>query len=223
MLGKAGYECDTAETVDSAESLLQTQHYDLLIADSNLPGGESVELIEHVQCNAPGLPVIVVTESPSLDSAIRLIGLPVVAYLAKSDFPNSLRETAETVLANMGDLRVLRRIQRHLRECAADLTDADPRKWGLARKEAKGGNRVPLSTLRSLAGCLAELIALEAGSDAEGQVGRVCELLQCPVWRVQRTAIHKCILLLHETKRRFKSKELSQVREILEGLLNVLA
>ena len=221
-LRKAGYRCDTAPDADQARELLLARSYDLLVTDINLADGEGARLIEHVQQTFPGLPVMVVTESPSLESAIRSVELPVVAYLLKSESKAILCERVRATIARTGASRLLLRTQRRLRQCAADLDDVCNGTWRPGPTEGQGQMRVPISTLQALAGCLSELVALETGPNLTAQVTRFCKLLHCPVWQVQRNAIHKCILLLHETKRRFKSKELAQVREILEELLKTL-
>ena len=221
-LRDAGYQCDAATSADQARNLLRAGGYDLLVTDINLADGQGTDLIEHVQQTLPGLPVMVVTQSPSLESAIRSVELPVVAYLSKSESKAVLCERVRQAIARTGVSRSLLRTQRQLRQCAADLDDVRLGKWSPGPMERQCHMRVPISTLQSLAGCLGELVALETGPNVTSQVTRFCKLLQCPVWQVQRNAIHKCILLLHETKRRFKSKELAQVRETLEDLLKTL-
>ncbi len=221
-LRAAGHQCDITTSADQARKLLLAQSYDLLITDINLADGEGTDLIEHVQQTFPGLPVMVVTESPSLESAIRSVELPVVAYLLKSESKTVLCERVRSAIARTESVQSLLRTQRQLRQCAADLDDVRFGRWKPGPKERQGQMRVPISTLQSLAGCLGELVALETGPNVTAQVTRFCKLLHCPVWQVQRNAIHKCILLLHETKRRFKSKELAQVRETLEDLLKTL-
>lgn len=222
LLREAGYGCDAVDT-EGGRELLASRQYDLLVTDINLPGGSGVEFIKHAHASVPGLQVIVVTDCPSLESAIQAVELPVVAYLLKSDPVHLLRERIRTTLRDGAVGRALSRIQNRLRHCADDLGDVAATCRAGAPDDVHGDTLVPISTLQALAGCLGELVAMEAGADADGQVTRFCELLQCPVWRVQRNAIQKCILLLHETKRRFKSKELALVRETLEHLQRTLA
>jgi DNA-binding response OmpR family regulator len=222
FLLEAGYDCEIVDDLRRARRLLLSSWFDLLITDINPASGGGIELIRHAQASVPGLPVIVVTESPSLDSAIQSIELPVVGYLKKSAPVSLLHEKVRSALRNTGDYRALLRIQTLLRHCAAGLGDVRPRDRGPGREDVNGGTFVPMSTLQTLGGCLGELVAMETTTSPDAQVTRLCELLQCPVWRVQRNAIQKCILLLQETKRRFKSKELAQVRETLEHLRNML-
>ena len=221
-LREVGYRCEEVDDVSHGRALLAAEKFDLLVTDMGLNGGTGIELIRYVMKAVPGLPVIVVTDSPSLDYAMQAVELPVVAYLPKSTPFSTVHAKIQAALANSVGRRAAARIQRLLRRCADDLEVGFLGEPRLSGGNGCGSARVPISTLQTLAGCLGELVALETDVSPDGQVGRLCELLQCPVWRVQRNAIHKCILLLHETKRRFKSKELAQVRETLEQLLKTL-
>ena len=221
-LRDAGYDCQGIDSTEHARDLLAREHYDLLITDLQWGAGKGRELIEHAMTIAPTMPVVVVTEAPSLESAIQAVELPVVAYLPKSTPPEVLRDKIRLALAQSSGSRALQRLQKQLRQCADDLGFNGYGDRALPHVRDRQATRVPIATLQALAGCLGELVAIEQMSDTSGQVGRLCELLQCPVWRTQRNAIQKCIRLLHETKRRFKSKELAQVRDTLEGLLKMM-
>lgn len=216
-----GYHCDVTAGLEDAVRRLRGQAYDLLITDPELEGRRSLELIERAQEVAPGLPAIVVTESPCLKTALQLVELPVAAYLPKHVSYETLREKVESALARTECHRSLRWVSERLRNCADELDDL--RLHRSRNTEPVGETRlIPLSTLQSVAGCLSELVAMEGGCQAEPRVTRICELLQCPVWKVHRHVVHKAVLLLNETKRRFKSKELAQVREMLDGLQRTL-
>jgi DNA-binding NtrC family response regulator len=71
---------------------LSADRYQLLIAGLQMPGNMQFELIERLEHLAPAMPVILVTGYPSLNSAIRAVELPVIAYLIKPfDFDDLLR------------------------------------------------------------------------------------------------------------------------------------
>jgi DNA-binding response OmpR family regulator len=83
LLRREGYECDGVGDAPSAVEKLRAAQYDLLIADIKMPGNVDLDLIKQVPQLAPGMPVIMVTGYPSLESATQSIELPVVAYLVK--------------------------------------------------------------------------------------------------------------------------------------------
>ena len=75
----------------SPPTLLAGSPYDLLIADIRMPGNVNLDLLSHVAHAHSAVPVILVTGFPSLDTAIRAIELPVIAYLVKPiDFDSFL-------------------------------------------------------------------------------------------------------------------------------------
>ncbi|MEK7727803.1 MAG: response regulator [candidate division KSB1 bacterium] len=98
LLHERGYECDTVSDAVSAADKLRAGSYDLLISDIKMPGNADMQLIKMVPQIAPGMPVIMVTGYPSLESATQSIELPVVAYLVKPvDFEQLLAETKISV------------------------------------------------------------------------------------------------------------------------------
>ena len=220
-LRSEGYHCDVTTGLEDALRLLQAQAYDLLVTDPQMNGRRSLELIERAQELAPGLPAIVVTESPCLETALQSVELPVMAYLSKHVSYETLREKIRWALARTERYRRLRSVHDRLCHCAVDLEDLRLHHRACAGTHQQT-QRIPLPILQTLAGCLSDLVAMEGGCQAEGRVTRICELLQCPVWQVHRHAIQKAVILLNETKRRFKSKELAQVREMLENLQHTL-
>ncbi|MFW5693238.1 MAG: response regulator [Thermoguttaceae bacterium] len=195
-----GYQCDVTAGVEDALRLLQGQAYDLLITDVQLDERRSLELVEQAKKLAPGLPTIVVTESPCLKTALHAVELSVAAYLPKHVPYDALREKIQSALARTECHRSLRRLADQLRHCADDLADLRLHHRGHAGTNGIT-QRVPLATVQALAGCLSELVAIERGSRPEQQVTRICELLQCPVWKVHRNVVQKAVLLLHETLR----------------------
>lgn len=98
LLRDEGYLCDCATDGYQALDFLSAHRYQLLIADLQMPGNMQFELIEKLEHLAPAMPVILVTGYPSLDSAIRAVELPVIAYLIKPfDFDDLLRPLRKTL------------------------------------------------------------------------------------------------------------------------------
>jgi DNA-binding response OmpR family regulator len=214
-----GYLCDVANDAYEAMGLLGTNRYDLLIADIKMPGNKNLELIARAQQTVPEMPVILVTGYPSTETAISSIHLPVIAYLKKPLSYETLRPHVEASLDSAGDFRAIGQVEEQLRTCIQQLNDLRRRRWAPESKAEPRRLRVPDGLLRSLAGCLAELAALNAARDPQAAASHTCELIGCPCLPRQRAILHKAITLLNATKRRFKSKELGQVRELLESLL----
>lgn len=83
VLEREGHVCTCAPDAATAAEELQRAACDVLIADIKMPGNTDLELIHELPQIAAGVPVILITGYPSLESAIAAIPLPVVAYLVK--------------------------------------------------------------------------------------------------------------------------------------------
>ncbi len=71
-----------AATLTQAYSIVGASSYDLILVDLSLPDGHGLDLIEDLDLTAHGK-VVVVTGHPSLETAVRAVGSPVVEYLIK--------------------------------------------------------------------------------------------------------------------------------------------
>jgi two-component system nitrogen regulation response regulator GlnG len=61
MIGEFEVSCDTASDGEEAVKLLGTENYQLIIADTQLPGMSGFSLLKHVKENYPELPVAVMS------------------------------------------------------------------------------------------------------------------------------------------------------------------
>jgi excisionase family DNA binding protein len=79
------YDVEVAADGDAAIRLLREPdaHYDLLIADLNMPGMDGLTLIREAQRLNPALPAIVITGYSTESSAIEALNLGVAGYLTK--------------------------------------------------------------------------------------------------------------------------------------------
>jgi DNA-binding NtrC family response regulator len=100
LLRREGYLCDIAATADEAIERLSDTPYDLLITDLRMPGNDDQELFRAAAAGGGTLPVIVVTASPSLATAIEAVRCAVVDYLVKpfafEELLRSVRRALET-------------------------------------------------------------------------------------------------------------------------------
>jgi len=216
LLRNDGYRCDASPDAQNALDRLLARSYDLVIADIHMPGNRNLELVEEIQRRSPELPVILVTGYPSTETAINSIHLPVAAYMTKPfPYEELCRQVRETIVGSHGH-RTIARVREQLHQCLEELESVQ--QFGTTT-EAGNITRVPHSTLRVLASCVIELVELELEPDPKAAVIRTCKLLDCPRLPYQRNVLREAVRLLNETKRRFKSKELAHVRELLDQLL----
>lgn len=100
LLQKEEYQCTSAQKWHDFIEALDANEYDLVIAEIQIPGQEGTELIQAIEWHAPGMPVIIHTAYPSLQSAIASIQLPVTAYLVKPVQPEVLLQYVDMSIVN---------------------------------------------------------------------------------------------------------------------------
>lgn len=83
LLRKAGYDCICVANANAAIEKLQTEAFDLILSDLNMPGNLKLELLHEGRSKWSHIPLIVVTGVPSLPSAIESIRLGITDYLLK--------------------------------------------------------------------------------------------------------------------------------------------
>ncbi len=109
----------------------------------------------------------------------------------------------------------LRRVLEDLLTCVRDLEAASSGQVGQGASDAPADLRVPSLTVRRLCSCAAELVGLSVPENLPGGGRNLCEVLGCPRWPAHLSAFRDAIRVLQETKRRFKSKELADLRQRL--------
>ncbi len=209
--------CVVDRVLDSAaaEQQLREHHYDLLVADIFMPGNVRLELIEHLPRLAAGLPVILLTGRPSVETAARSVRLPVAAYLTKPPDLTELRNEAHQAILNYRNLRTLALGRERLQAWQASLAEIETLlRHGHRQDQATPWNRYLAVTLQNLMLTLLELKQFSeniAVTNALGPSVRQAELL---------SAVQRTITVLHNTRHHFKSKDLGDLRRELEALLS---
>jgi len=216
LLHREGYVCECASDGYQAITMLQGKRHDVLVCDVEMPGNDQLRVVRIAKEFAPGMPVILVTGHPSVDSAVRSLDLPVVAYLTKPiAFDQLLAQVREAMVLSHGYL-VLSDVCRHLRECCRSLEEA---RDGRTRPTGRHSPAVSPIVIRLLASCLSELLRLHASQSPGVEPQSLCELLDCPEQAICRQAIEETIGVLQKTKSTFKSKDLAELRCRLECIV----
>lgn len=213
-LMRTGCECDFAGSAQEAIERLKAKEYDVLLSDINMPGNAGLELIESVPAIIEGLPVILLTGSPSMETATRSVRLRVMAYLTKPPDFDELCKLINSAIAERQNLRVLKDSRRRLQDWDREIEHIQKLLQQAPDASRQSTMRSYLRlTLRHLVVGLVELEHLlihdgeRLGTD---QIIEKQELLN---------AVRKTIGVLENTRGHFKSKELGDLRKELEGLL----
>jgi DNA-binding response OmpR family regulator len=221
LLRREGYECEAAGDTDEAIQMLQGRRFDLLIADVKMPGNSNSRIVRSAKQFAPGMPVIIVTGFPSVESAVEAIELPVLAYQVKPVDYEVFLQRIDAALSWRSPYRALTQIRDDLEKCVHELDALFSEAPQQAKTAADTAPHVPALTLHRLAACLAELLRLPTTQAAVGKAMSVCEAIECPHWHSHQQAFRDVIDVLKDVKRRFKSKELGELRERLERDLGI--
>jgi len=211
---KLAYECVCAPDSTTALALLQSSEFDLLICDMMMPGNEDLALIRQVPSVAPGLPVLLLTAHPTLESAVQSVRLPVVAYLVK---PPNLDDLQTLVRQSIDQYRTYQTVnanRQHLQNWLLDLTQLEEA-LGRSPDEAPSApvNDCLTLTFRNVLQSLTDMKqmiqAVAREDDTEQALSRI-SLIE---------ALRKTIDVLASTRQSFRSRELAELRRSLEELL----
>ena len=103
LLNRAGYEVVDVEDGRAAAARLHEGQFDALVSDISMPGVDGMELLTLAREADADLPIVLITASPSVATAVRAIERRVLRYLIKP-FQTEELESA------LGDAMRLRRL-----------------------------------------------------------------------------------------------------------------
>ncbi len=125
LLLHEGYECTCVTDAAAALALLHHAPYDLLIADITMHGNNALEFVQNVSHVAKGLPVILVTGCPSLQSAIRAIHLSVVSYLVKPFAHSEFLTAVKRAVQRSQAYRAIHTIRQQLQDWCSTVDNLE--------------------------------------------------------------------------------------------------
>ncbi len=221
LLRDEGYDCDCAKDAASAKAMLRQNRYNLLIADIKMPGNEELAFVEALPSIAEGLPVILVTGYPTLNTAIKSTRLAVAGYMLKplpiDDFLKLVRQS----IIRHETYRMFEESRNRLRSLQIELGAFENFKKSAPANSPKVDAEVFLHyTLKNILASLGDLKDLTQALAQNKPKQQVCQLLNCPRHAELTEAIRGAIFVLEKTKTSFKSKELAALRASLENVLN---
>ena len=82
-LMRMGITSQSALNLTDAKILLDTEHFDLCLTDMNLPDGNGIELVEHIQKNFNELPTAVITAHGNMESAVTALKAGAFDFVSK--------------------------------------------------------------------------------------------------------------------------------------------
>lgn len=211
---KAGFECAFAGCASEAADLLKAGNYDVFLSDINMPGNAGLELIETVPAIRDGLPIILLTGNPTVETAMKSVNLRVTAYLTKPPDFDELCTLIRSAVVDGRDVRVLKDSRLRLQDWDKEIEHIQKL---ILQATGSGREAVMQSYLRlALRNLVVGLVELEYLLVQEGQRLGTDVVLQK---QELLGAVHKTIRTLEKTRDHFKSKELGELRKELENLV----
>ena len=220
LLIKEGYECCQVDDAESVLEKLKSSEFDLLISDIHMPGNSELELIKKLGKIAEGMPVILITGNPSLETATSSINLPVAAYMTKPlDFELLLKHIKSSI-TNYKTYRSVKNTSKRLHEWQKDLDSIKE----VVSNTLESSSPVPVNTFfkltfRNIAESLLDLEHLIEGLDSNSNKQYACNLLDCPSLTKMKSGLTETMDVLKKTKESFKSKDLARLRDKLDAIV----
>ena len=90
ILAKAGYRCREAEDVSSALALLESDTFDLILSDIQMPGASGLDLVKALQPRIPDTSVVMVSSLEDAETAIECLQQGAFGYVLKPFQPREI-------------------------------------------------------------------------------------------------------------------------------------
>lgn len=116
LLGREGYRTDQAESAEAALKLLETESYDLVISDVNMPGLNGLALLERIKKFAPETAVLMVTAFSTAEQAVEAMKLGAYDYIAKPFKVEEVKILVRNALEKRSLKRENLRLKQEVRE-----------------------------------------------------------------------------------------------------------
>jgi len=122
-LTTAGFEVDVAGDGREAIDALEAKEFDLVISDITMPRMDGIELLRAVRAQNPDIPVVLMTASPLVESAMEAVEFGATRYLSKPIDTRALVSTAERAIQQHKMARMKRQALDYLGSDRQDISD----------------------------------------------------------------------------------------------------
>jgi DNA-binding response OmpR family regulator len=130
ILQQADFEVTTADSADQGLAFIQTTIFDLVFMDLRMPGLAGLDALKLIHASYPGLPVILFTAQPDLNSAVEALRSGATDYLLKPLKPQILIDRAEKIIAGQQKEKRKQEILQQIEALQAELKNLSSRETG---------------------------------------------------------------------------------------------
>lgn len=220
LLRNEGFGCDCTETGEEALEKISKSNYDLLIADIKMPGNSNLELVRKVSNIQPAMSIILVTGYPCQQTAIEAIELAVAAYMVKPLDFELLLENVKSAIKMSLLYKTVNRTKANLLKWVSELEKIELSLSGGKCETFETALNSFLSITTAKIDETFENIRFIINLLGDGMPNtKICEVMQCQKLSDLTDGIKQTIIALQKSRQLFKSKQLGEIREKLENLL----
>lgn len=97
-LGRMNIDTRSSQDISSAKAMLADYNFDFCLTDMQLPDGNGIEIVQHIQKEFPNLPVAMITAHGSMDSAVEALKAGAFDFVSKPVNLELLRQLVDTAL-----------------------------------------------------------------------------------------------------------------------------
>jgi two-component system, NarL family, invasion response regulator UvrY len=87
-----------AQNADELLHLVGSEHWDIVVLDLNMPGGNGLEALKQIKEDQPQVPILILTMYPEDQYAVRTIRAGAAGYLNKESAPEELVQAIQKIL-----------------------------------------------------------------------------------------------------------------------------
>jgi len=127
LLGRRGYEVETAATASLGLKLLKTKSPALVLLDLQLPDAEGLETLDQIKTDFPEVQVVILTAHDSLNNAIESIKRGAYHFISKPYAPEELLSLVEKALEKQSLLRETEELREKTQQLEKRLEIAETR------------------------------------------------------------------------------------------------
>jgi len=223
-LRKLGYVCDCAANAAEVTVMIGANHYDALILDVHMPGNAGLQLVRHIHEMKEGLPIILVTDQPTTETAVDAVHLRIAAYLVKPIEIDVLHPHIQRSVARGRMYRVVTDVRSRFllwddTACKLQQLLQEPVRGSISSLTEPLLATTFEGIVKSVID-LRRLIDLMTTADNSAERKELSKMLN--KMELTRVALRETVHVLEESKHAFKSKRLGELRRQLQGLLGVL-
>ena len=124
LLGRYGYQVETAATAAAGLKLLKTKVPALVLLDLQLPDAEGLQMLDQIKSEFPDTPVVILTAHDSLNNAIESIKRGAYHFISKPYAPEELLSLVEKALEKQSLLRETAELRQKTEQLEKRLSDS---------------------------------------------------------------------------------------------------